>query len=284
MYLILYVVTIIAGIVCIAIASTWPGRPARLIFILFVACSFIIPSCLSLATVWLYSGRNYWAPRSVWAELASYTHPVFAFISILLMIVYVILRRGDLGGKAPAPTQALFGPSWNTDLDARQLAAISSKRNLAFLIDYAPMLLSSVGLVYWLGFVGLNQNFKNSPIVETVAPIGVAILVMLALFYIVLKDAFGGRSIGKKFFNCRVVSKRTGQPIGVNESITRNLILAIPFGPTVELLASMFRKDKRRFGDLMSESQVVAGPPQFVDGVPVADKVEDSPAKHALDD
>jgi len=285
LYLIHSLSSIIVGIVCIAIASAWTRKPSKWIFIAFVACSFIISGCLSLVINWLYSYPNSYLWRaSLWGELVQYVNLLFGFLSTLLLIIYVVLVKNESVAGAPVQPQPLTGPSWDTDLNKKQLTAMSSKRNLAFVIDYAPIILGLVAYIYWLSFLHLNSTDNFSPFGGVVATAGLGLLGLLAPLYILFKDAFGGQSIGKRFFDCRVVHMQTGQPVGAGESIIRNLIFVLPFGPLIELVASTVRKDKKRFGDLMSGSQVVTGPPQFVDGVPVATKVNDSLTKHALDD
>jgi len=282
--LILNLASIIAGIAGIAIASTWRRELSRWVFVLLVICVFIAPACLSLCIQWLNATSGFAGPATPAIQFITYAYQTFGYLSMILLVFYAVLARDDTIVKVSVPTVVPIGPSWNTDLDAKQRTLISSKRNLAFAVDYAPMLLAIVAYIYWLGYVRLNHHYELGPLVDAYLPLGFSLLAALAPLYIVFKDSFGGQSIGKRLFDCRVVDEQTGQPISVGHSIIRNLIFLVPFGAGVELVASMARKDKRRFGDLISETQVVAGPPQFVDGILVANKVEEETGKHPLDD
>lgn len=91
--------------------------------------------------------------------------------------------------------------------------------------------------------------------------------------YLLIGDAFfKGRSIGKKLVGLAVVSKATGLPCSVRESILRNMILAlgvllfkIPFagwilGPAAFALEGIIlvgSKEGTRLGDEIAKTSVV---------------------------
>jgi hypothetical protein len=81
--------------------------------------------------------------------------------------------------------------------------------------------------------------------------------------YLLLRDAVGGRSIGKLLFSLVVISMETGRPSSFTGSVERNLLLLLP-GPNV---AAVFLEARtivadpqgQRLGDRLAQTQVVEG-------------------------
>lgn len=280
-YTILSLISIVAGIICILTAFSWNNRTAKVTFILFVLFSFVVPGFLSLIQnfiITLYR-QSYSSDLDSLLQWIQVVFVILSLVSLVLLVIFTINVRNLLEPQAAKPIATqLTGPSWNTDLDSKQRTQISTKRNLAFVVDYMPILLALVCYAYYL-----TNSFdrRNVTIAGIVFSIGSNVMIVLCHLYLVLKDIFRGQSFGKRLLGCRVVSVETGQPVGSVDSALRNLILVLPLAPLVELLVSMVRPDKKRLGDLLCQTQVVTGPPQFIDGVPVVAKEQIS--VHPLD-
>jgi uncharacterized RDD family membrane protein YckC len=87
--------------------------------------------------------------------------------------------------------------------------------------------------------------------------------VVAATLYLLLRDAFGGQSIGKLFMGLVVVHVDTGQRCGLAGSLTRNVVLAVPGANLVAVLleARTLVRDPQgqRLGDRLARTQVVEG-------------------------
>jgi uncharacterized RDD family membrane protein YckC len=81
--------------------------------------------------------------------------------------------------------------------------------------------------------------------------------------YLLLRDAMGGRSLGKFLFGLMVVDLETGRPCGSRASISRNVLLLLPGANIVAsfLEASTIIRDPQgqRLGDRFALTQVVEG-------------------------
>lgn len=81
--------------------------------------------------------------------------------------------------------------------------------------------------------------------------------------YLLLRDAVGGRSIGKLLFGLVVISMETGRPSSFAGSVERNLLLLLP-GPNVvavflEARTIVADPQGQRLGDRLAHTQVVEG-------------------------
>lgn len=81
--------------------------------------------------------------------------------------------------------------------------------------------------------------------------------------YLLLRDAVGGRSIGKLLFGLAVISIETGRPSSFAGSVERNLLLLLP-GPNVvavflEARTIVADPQGQRLGDRLAQTQVVEG-------------------------
>jgi uncharacterized RDD family membrane protein YckC len=79
---------------------------------------------------------------------------------------------------------------------------------------------------------------------------------VVGLLYILLKDSFSGKSIGKLLTSLRVIDSKESKPAGLGKSLMRNFLFIIPFFPLVELIVANCRKDKKRLGDLIAGTAV----------------------------
>ena len=91
----------------------------------------------------------------------------------------------------------------------------------------------------------------------------VPVIGMIAgLAYFITRDALpflDGQSIGKKAMNIRAVTE-DGQPLTNNWGpvIIRNIVLAIPFFPLIELIVMLTNERKQRLGDQWAKTRVVS--------------------------
>lgn len=87
--------------------------------------------------------------------------------------------------------------------------------------------------------------------------------VIVATLYLLLRDAFGGQSIGKLFMGLVVIQVDTGQRCGLAGALKRNVVLAIPGATLVAVLLetrTLVRDPQgQRLGDRVAHTQVVEG-------------------------
>lgn len=88
---------------------------------------------------------------------------------------------------------------------------------------------------------------------------------LISAAYMLTRDSFpflGGQSIGKKALNLQAVTESGKSLSGDwNAGLVRNITMAIPFLPIVELIIMLVNKDKpgglRRLGDQWAKTKVV---------------------------
>jgi len=89
------------------------------------------------------------------------------------------------------------------------------------------------------------------------------LLLMAGAAYALLRDAVGGRSIGKFFYSLMVIRLETGRPAGAGSSIQRNVVLLIPGANIAAVFLEAFTvvRDPKgeRLGDRIALTQVVDG-------------------------
>jgi uncharacterized RDD family membrane protein YckC len=75
------------------------------------------------------------------------------------------------------------------------------------------------------------------------------------VFYMLLRDLYQGRSVGKRICNLVVIDSNDGKVASAVQSVVRNITILIW---PVEIIFLIFRKDGRRIGDHLAKSTVVA--------------------------
>lgn len=122
-------------------------------------------------------------------------------------------------------------------------------RIAAFLVDALSMaiilILPASGVSYALAWIG--GSVKGIQIVWWVA-----LAVLIA--FLLLRDGFRGRSIGKQLLGLRLVTP-SGAPCGYLRSSLRNLPLIVPFWNLVE--AGFVLAGRPRSGDRMARTTVM---------------------------
>jgi len=152
---------------------------------------------------------------------------LFSF-SVLSAITYAlaygpILRKLSLGLVSPYP---------KADLTKRMFAAT------------ADVLLVAVTLFYYRAFESFGY-------------------LVLAIAYLLFRDAIGGRSFGKFLFGLVVTDLETGRPCGYGAAVRRNALFLLPGANLVAafLESSTIVRDPQgqRLGDRFALTQVVEG-------------------------
>ena len=115
------------------------------------------------------------------------------------------------------------------------------KRFSAAFVD--ALVVTTLSLGYWTGGSPLYLAFSAG--------------------YLLLRDAVGGRSIGKLLFGLVVISMKTGRPSSFAGSVERNFLLLLPGANVVAIFleAQTVVRDPQgqRLGDRLAQTQVVEG-------------------------
>ena len=115
------------------------------------------------------------------------------------------------------------------------------KRLSAAFVD--AMVVVTLSLGYWTGGSPLYLGFGAG--------------------YLLLRDAVGGRSIGKLLFGLVVIGLETGRPCSFAGSVERNLLLLLPGANVVaiflETRTMMADLQGQRLGDRLAQTQVIDG-------------------------
>lgn len=140
--------------------------------------------------------------------------------------------------------------------------AVIGKRIMAYLVDSLVMLgcwllLAAAGAALGACVIPfMNEAEKFAPLIFGIA-IGGSLGLLLGMCWFLVKDGFGGRSIGKKMFGLRVVKIATGEPAGMMDSFVRNLFLIINPLNLVEMIMLFADQDAQRLGDKVRGLKVV---------------------------
>jgi uncharacterized RDD family membrane protein YckC len=133
--------------------------------------------------------------------------------------------------------------SAKTQLTDREITATKSRRIIAGIID--------IVVVIALGLLML------SPRLRLLNMIGLKkfLSFFIPAFYLLLKDSFDGKSIGKLFTGLTVFNTIEKKPAGIGDNILRNWVILIPFVPII-LFIQIIIKNKR-WGDEMAHTIVI---------------------------
>lgn len=140
---------------------------------------------------------------------------------------------------------------------SQPLAGIGS-RGLAAIVDSCIVLII-VALLVAGALVVAVLPISSAPVGAGLVVTVVVASVVPVLYYVVSEVASGGRSIGKALFGLRVVNLQ-GVPVGVGDSLVRNLIRIVdflPFGYAIGVVAMFVGRQPRRLGDLAAGTVVI---------------------------
>ena len=152
-------------------------------------------------------------------------------------------------------THVVLTPA-NIEIEYRLAGAGS--RLAAFVIDFVIQMLSGLVLSFVILFGIYGYRFNTLANVEGFA-LGALIIAWFAiyfLYFIVLELCMNGQSIGKRIFGLRVI-RDNGQPVGLAQSLVRNLFKSVLDILYVGLLFMMFSKKHKRIGDMVAGTIVV---------------------------
>jgi uncharacterized RDD family membrane protein YckC len=120
-------------------------------------------------------------------------------------------------------------------------------RIAAFLVDTLSvailLILPASAISYGMAWIGGSMR------VQIVWFVALGILAV----YILLRDGYGGRSIGKHMLGLRLITA-SGRPCGWGRSIVRNLVLLIPVWNVLEAL--LILAGRKRTGDRIAGTTV----------------------------
>ncbi|MGL5269333.1 MAG: RDD family protein [Selenomonadaceae bacterium] len=114
-------------------------------------------------------------------------------------------------------------------------------RIVAYLID---LVIAGLPLLLYLMVYGTGDGTETS--------LAANAFLIWGLLYLTTKDAFGGRSFGKRYIGLIVLQRNDNAPCSIIKSVIRNLLVQIP----LEVLL-LFSGDGRRMGDTVTNTQVV---------------------------
>ena len=153
-------------------------------------------------------------------------------------------------------THTVLTPS-NIEIEYRLAGAGS--RLAAFIIDFIIQI--TIGLIITViilfGVYDYNLSFLYH--IEGAA-LGVLIIswfLVYFCYFIICEMVSNGRSPGKKMFGLRVISEN-GQPVGLSQSLIRNLFRAVLDIMYIGLFFILFSPKHKRIGDIVANTVVVA--------------------------
>ena len=119
-----------------------------------------------------------------------------------------------------------------------------NKRVCAFIIDYG--LASTLGICASILLETKMAAWTN------------------CLFYMLLRDTFGGRSLGKLATGLKVIDVKE-RPLKISQAIIRNIFIVLPILPLVEYFVMLKNQQGRRVGDKAAKTLVIDLKPQTKD-------------------
>jgi len=134
------------------------------------------------------------------------------------------------------------------------------RRGLAWGID---TLVRGLVLVGFGMLLGLSSALGGDHLAGLKSGLGLLLFFLLEWGYFVLCDMLmSGRSVGKKVLGLRVVSAQ-GLPVGLGDSLLRNLLRSadfLPLGYVLGVVCMLFDARFRRLGDLVAGTLVIYEP------------------------
>ena len=153
-------------------------------------------------------------------------------------------------------THTVLTPA-NIEIEYRLAGAGS--RLAAFVIDFTLQIVFCLALAALILFGVYDYRFATLANVEGFA-LGFLIIswfVIYFCYFIICEMSMNGQSVGKKIFGLRVI-RDNGQPVGLQQSLVRNLFRAVLDIVYVGLLFILFSPKHKRIGDMVAGTVVVA--------------------------
>jgi uncharacterized RDD family membrane protein YckC len=292
-FLVNSIVMIVAGIFALITMSGWVEFRGKNAFRWFLILGFIAVPAIGLFPIvlgWFLPWRVLVAvPNLVWIFFEGLACVLTIFACLMLLVFAIQLGPSlrtesrehidSFTSQRPRVPPERMRYWWRTDQTQKERIEVLRRREWAFLIDLWPL---SVPLVFFALLYG-NLSLGNPIRGISVTMVGFGFVGIL--LYLPIKEMHLGKSVGKHFSKCTVVDLDSGHPIGMRESLIRNILFVIPLMALVELAVASFRSDRRRIGDLLANTIVVADPPDSIDGVEQVRKqaIVEEPKVHPLD-
>jgi len=169
-------------------------------------------------------------------------------------------------------THTVLTPA-NIEIEYRLAGAGS--RLAAFIIDFTIQIIicSIIAVVILFGIY--DYRFATLDHLEGLS-LGILIIswfVVYFFYFVVCEMMSSGRSPGKKIFGLRVISEN-GQPIGLNQSLVRNLFRAVLDIIYIGLFFILLSPKHKRIGDIVANTVVVA---EHYESLPLRTEMPKSP-------
>lgn len=145
----------------------------------------------------------------------------------------------------------------NIEIEYRLAGAGS--RLAAFTVDFTLQIIACFILMIVILFGIYDYRFATLANVEGFA-LGVLIIswfLVYFCYFIVCEMTLNGQSAGKKIFGLRVI-RDNGQPLGLSQSLIRNLFRAVLDIFYVGLFFILFSPKHKRIGDMVAGTVVIA--------------------------
>ncbi len=128
----------------------------------------------------------------------------------------------------------------------------ANRRQAAYIVDF--LFYYVILVAPWVAMISLIDFWlRGVPELRAALQVGVGHIGLPLLFC--CRDAFGGRSPGKLLFGLQVVDAQSRQPIGLGQSLKRNLIFMLPL--IGSLLGAVTMMGGRRLGENWARTDVV---------------------------
>ena len=144
----------------------------------------------------------------------------------------------------------------NIEIDYRLAGAGS--RLAAFVIDFTIQIIVCLLIAFVILFGIYDYRFANWAEIESLAIAFLIIswFVVYFCYFIAFEMWLNGQSIGKKIFGLRVI-RDNGLPVGLIQSVIRNLFKAVLDVLYIGLFFILFSKQHKRIGDMVAGTVVV---------------------------
>ncbi|MCL2016679.1 MAG: RDD family protein [Defluviitaleaceae bacterium] len=175
----------------------------------------------------------------------------------------------------------------NIEIEYRLAGAGS--RLAAFVIDFTIQILACIliAVIILFGIYGYNWDTLGNIEGFALGFLIISWFVIYFCYFIVLEMLLNGQSIGKKIFGLRVI-RDNGQPVGLSQSLVRNLFRAVLDILYVGIFVILFSKDHKRVGDMVAGTVVIAEHyddslvPARSDALPAANPVAMEKMQHLI--
>ena len=260
-----FIISLVIGTVAFFLVFSWRSDSSRILFLMFVGALVFIPAIWLLLS-FVVGGPRWFRIRNHWYyEVFTGLAIIYPVLVSSLLLIFVGVKGWQSCRQKPEIIYSGNSRRWDLQLEYQDLLSLMRRREWSFLIDFfLPLLplLVTVALVFG-SQEGTRAEFGFS--------ISLVFSIVAGPIYWLCKDAFGGRSIGKRIADLQTVNALDGRPISAGQSFARNWVFLIPLFPLVELAIASLRKDNLRLGDMLANTRVVQGPANYVDDKLVLD-------------